>query len=738
MRRIFAVLVLFLSAVQIEAEPDEQAERLAGFTRLYGVVRYYHPSDAAQEIDWNRFVVYGVKEVVKVKTDDEYQKALLKLFGPITTGLTIHDANSIESIDKENHDGLLVAWQHKGPGLHNFAGSDTYISQRTNRTLQKTPISGPAAMVQSVDATPYRGKTVRLSALVRSEASSDQAGAALVLRVDLPNGYGFFDKMDGHLIHNPQWTEYSIQGPVAQDAVSIFIGVKAQNGGVNAGFDNVRLNVLNDGEKWDAIPIKDPGFETGQGWDPIGPAVQFAEIDQADSKPPEGKYWMKINVPAEVGPKAFKFEPPKWMPPINVPLTDGFSASVPIVLTDESAKITAKQSTALASLKEEMNSMPILQDAIVADVVVAWAVLRHFYPYWEVVNVNWDERLLPLLVSALDNNGTCEANSMVLRKLFSEIKDGHAQFFDPKVSLGHIPIAAQFIEGQIVVIASSTKEANIGDVIQTINGQSASEWFSEKRELISGSDSWRDFMTVNRFLETGPQDSIVRLMIENKDGTSKNIALSYTAKDRATQSRPDAITELRPGIWYVDLTRDSKDPIQTKFETLAHAKGVVFDVRGYPTHAAINVISHLINTPEHDHWMHIPYYLAPGAPPAGWTDEGWDLKPEKPTITPNRVFLTDGSAISYADSIMGYIKDKELATIIGSTTAGTNGDVVMVELPSGIRFWFTGMKVTRHDGASRFHLIGCEPDKVVKQTLVGIRAGRDEVLEAAVQYLQKK
>jgi hypothetical protein len=46
------------------------------------------------------------------------------------------------------------------------------------------------------------------------------------------------------------------------------------------------------------------------------------------------------------------------------------------------------------------------------------------------------------------------------------------------------------------------------------------------------------------------------------------------------------------------------------------------------------------------------------------------------------------------------------------------------------------MKVTHHDGTSRFHLLGIEPDKVVKETLAGIRAGRDEVLESAVEYLQ--
>lgn len=737
MQKIFAALVLLFAAVQIQAQPNVQAERIAGFTRLYGIVRYFHPSDAAQEIDWNRFVLYSIQELQKVKTDAEYQQTLLKLFEPITTGLIIHAGNSSDAVEKEMDNGLLVAWQHSGPGIHNFAGSDTYVSQRTNRPLQKTVVTGPAALVQSIDATPYRGKKVRLAAFARGEVSSDQAGAALVLRIDLPNGFGFFDNMEGHLIRNPQWQEYSIEGPVDGNAVSIFIGVKAQNGGVNAGFDDVRLSVLNGDGKWETIPVKNPGFETDEGWTQTGPAVQFAKMDRDDSKPPQGKHWMKINVPAEFSPEPIKLGPPKWIPPYDVPLSAGLSASVPIVLNDESAKITTEQSKALASLKEQMNSLPVAQDTLLADVAVAWATLRHFYPYWDAANVNWDERLVPLLELALNGNRTCESHSTVLQKLLSEIKDGHAQFYEPNVLLGILPIAARFIEGKIVVVASSTNDISAGDVIQTIDGQSAQEWFSQERELLSGSEAWRDFMTIPRFLQTGPKDAPVRLTIEGKDGTQKNITLSYTEKKRANELRPDEITELHPGIWYVDLTRASEESLQTKLPNLARAKGAIFDLRGYPTDAAVSLLTHLIDAPEKDRWMHIPHYLAPAVPPAGWDDIGWDLKPEKPAITKNRVFLTDGGAISYAESIMGYIKDKKLATIIGSTTAGTNGDVVMVELPSGIRFWFTGLKVTHHDGTSRFHLLGIEPDQVVKPTLAGIRAGRDEVLESAVEYLQK-
>ena len=43
--------------------PPREIENVAAFARLYGVVRFFYPSDAAAELDWNRFAVHGVGRV---------------------------------------------------------------------------------------------------------------------------------------------------------------------------------------------------------------------------------------------------------------------------------------------------------------------------------------------------------------------------------------------------------------------------------------------------------------------------------------------------------------------------------------------------------------------------------------------------------------------------------------------------------------------------------------------------
>jgi C-terminal processing protease CtpA/Prc len=117
-----------------------------------------------------------------------------------------------------------------------------------------------------------------------------------------------------------------------------------------------------------------------------------------------------------------------------------------------------------------------------------------------------------------------------------------------------------------------------------------------------------------------------------------------------------------------------------------------------------------------------------------WDSEGWDLEPIAPRFRGKVVFLTGPGAISYAESCMGYVEALGLP-IVGGATAGTNGNVREVMLPSGGRYYFTGMKVTRHDG-TRSHLEGIRPTVPVERTLAGVRAGRDEVLERGIALVR--
>ena len=66
---------------------------------------------------------------------------------------------------------------------------------------------------------------------------------------------------------------------------------------------------------------------------------------------------------------------------------------------------------------------------------------------------------------------------------------------------------------------------------------------------------------------------------------------------------------------------------------------------------------------------------------------------------------------------------------------GADGNVTYISLPGGIRTLFTGLGVYYPDGRPT-QRIGIVPDIVVRPTVVGVRAGRDEVLDRALEYIR--
>ena len=192
------------------------------------------------------------------------------------------------------------------------------------------------------------------------------------------------------------------------------------------------------------------------------------------------------------------------------------------------------------------------------------------------------------------------------------------------------------------------------------------------------------------------------------------------------------------GIFYVNLSHTKMPEIDARMEEIAQARGVVFDLRGYPN-GNHGVIGHLLTEADTSTaWMRIPQIIYPDHERvAGYSMVGWQLQPAAPHIEGHVVFLTEGRAISYAESFMSFIEHYRFADIVGQPTAGANGNVNPFTLPGGCVVSWTGMRTVKHDG-SQHHLVGIQPTVPAVRTLPGVREGRDEVLERAIALIHDK
>jgi C-terminal processing protease CtpA/Prc len=419
------------------------------------------------------------------------------------------------------------------------------------------------------------------------------------------------------------------------------------------------------------------------------------------------------------------------------PLGAGLKARVPIDLSDDDARATPAQHEAVALQAKPISSddNPISADQRLADIVMSWNVYRHFYPYWQEVSGDWDSQLEPLL-AGVDAPASREVQRDSLRHLVALVQDGHGSVYDPRRPVGGLPLLLEPIGDALVVTASADPAVHAGDRIVSIDGVEFGAWVQKQAALVSGSPQYIRWKLAGA-LSTGPVGTPVSVGLE-RDGHTFNATLTYDKQPPSlSPPRPEAITQLKDGLWYVDITRASEQDLDEHLAQLSQARALIVDLRGYPTQGTgIQLLRHLLTAPEHAQWMHVPMYDAPFDRPVGYSDRGWNLGPVAPRIAGKVVVLTNGSAISQAESILGYFADLHLATIVGSPSAGTNGDMQYFYTPSGYSISFTGRRVTRHDGVTRFHLQGVSPDVTIEPTLQDFRAGRDPVLEQAVKLCQ--
>ena len=117
-------------------------------------------------------------------------------------------------------------------------------------------------------------------------------------------------------------------------------------------------------------------------------------------------------------------------------------------------------------------------------------------------------------------------------------------------------------------------------------------------------------------------------------------------------------------------------------------------------------LTHLSDTFLKSAQWHFPIVLLPDRTDMQFERRGeWLLPPTKPFLAAKKAFITDGRAISYAESCMGIVEYYKLGAIVGAPTAGTNGNTNPFPLPGGYFISWTGMKVLKLDG-SRHHGLG--------------------------------
>jgi C-terminal processing protease CtpA/Prc len=358
-----------------------------------------------------------------------------------------------------------------------------------------------------------------------------------------------------------------------------------------------------------------------------------------------------------------------------------------------------------------------------------------------VVKADWTAELRTALEKAATDADE-RAFLDTLRRLVAGLHDGHGNVVLASAMKRFFPpLRWDWIEDRLVVTQVAPKETGDlkpGDVVTKINGRPAAEALADTEKLISGATPQYKRHRALSELAGGTKDSEVTLDVVPAAGEAKSVKVRRSVDADAfldlQEARPAKVDEIKPGIVYVDLGRITTKDFNDAVPKLAKAKGIIFDLRGYPARVSTDPIAHLTDKPVTSAQWHVPVVVYPDRKDMTFKTSDWKVKPQEPRFEAKIAFMTDGQAISYAEIYLGIIEHYKLAAIVGGPTAGTNGNINPFTLPGGYRVIWTGMKVLKQDGA-RHHGIGIQPTVPATRTIRGVVEGKDEVLERAIEVV---
>lgn len=414
--------------------------------------------------------------------------------------------------------------------------------------------------------------------------------------------------------------------------------------------------------------------------------------------------------------------------------------SIPLVLYSKDGQTYPKSSTDIEAFMTSAEQSTATDASALSfrcgNLINTWNVFQHFYPYFTEMSIDWEKELEASLSRTY--SGDLDGHMDELKRLTSALKDNHVSVRGTESPYFAPPIDVAWIEGQLVIteVYDTTLDLTPGDRIEKVNGTSPKQLYDDMKPLISAAtQGWFDY-TAPILMITGKLNTDFSATVEGKTVELKR-KLNYYAQKDSIKSLAPGYKFLDNGIVYLNLDAVSMDTINQIMPQLEKSKAIIADVRGYPNNNH-ELIRHLISTKDDHKWMQVDHFIYPDQHQIpGHTDFGWSMEPKEPFLGDKKIiFITDGRAVSYAESYLGFIEGYKLGTIIGQPSSGTNGNVNSFTLPGDYVITFTGMRVLKHDG-SQLHGIGFLPDVNVERTIEGVKAGRDEFLEKAIELAKQ-
>jgi hypothetical protein len=391
-----------------------------------------------------------------------------------------------------------------------------------------------------------------------------------------------------------------------------------------------------------------------------------------------------------------------------------------------------------------------------------WNIIQYYYPYKYAIGGDW-KAILPRFIPRFQHATTPAAYHLLVLELVAQLHDTHGYVYGSSVLAAQLgeyypPLELGCVDGHVRITRLYPKAVagplpvEVGAEVLKADGVPVTRILARNRRYVAASTAAAAQRDGLRFILRGQATDSLVLTLRTKRGVQTirlprpltiHALTEATYKDyyfdRNWQDTSAIWRELPGKVGYVHLGNVKAAQIGPLLRRFHDTKGLILDLRTYPPSGVVEQLCSYLQAPG------VPYatFTHPAVAYPGYsvTAATYTTPPSSHEQTANYrgrvVVLVSEKTQSYAELSAMLLQTVPGAVVLGSQTAGADGNVVQVPFPGGLLTYYSGVGVYYPDGRET-QRVGIVPTHQVRPTAAGIQAGRDEVLDEALHYLTEQ
>lgn len=381
-----------------------------------------------------------------------------------------------------------------------------------------------------------------------------------------------------------------------------------------------------------------------------------------------------------------------------------------------------------------------------------WNIVHYFYPARDTMADSPDNTVAywdAALTEAIPGIAVAKTKENYQKELFrviAKINDSHANLWSslevrPPVGPCRLPVHIRFIEGVPLVYRKIGQAAGLepGDRVAAFDGAPIADLVREWRPYYAASNEPTRLRDIAHSMSRGACGPVkVEITRAGKPMTIETERVRVDAAEitkTGYHDRPGpAFQKLSPEVAYLKLSNVKIAEAAQYIRDAAGTKGLIIDIRNYPSEFMVFALGALL------HREKTPFanftYIDPANPGLSVWGTPIEIAPAEPHYDGKVVVLVNEQSISQSEYTAMAFRAVPGAVVIGSTTAGADGNVSQILLPGGYHTMISGLGVFYPDMRPT-QRVGIVPDILITPTIEGVKAGKDELVDAAIKHILK-